>query len=125
MEPTNSELVARMQSGDREAFDHLVNRYRHMVYGLGYHLSHDFKVAQDLAQDTFVQAFIKLDQLRAPDRFSGWLRQIMLNIWRMHRRRPDIDTVTLEEANQVADARHPSDIESVVQDAMSKEYLGQ
>ncbi len=68
---TDGQLVGRVRSGDREAFGDLVGRYRDMVYGLGYHLTNDFEEARDLAQEAFVQAYLKLGQLRDPDRFSG------------------------------------------------------
>jgi len=76
---TNRQLLERARGGDREAFGDLVERYRDMVYGLGYHLTRDFESARDLAQEAFVQAYLKLGQLRDPDRFSGWLRQITTN----------------------------------------------
>ena len=70
-QPTDERLVARARQGDQEAFGELVDRYRDMVYGLGYHLTGDFEAARDLAQEAFVQAFVKLGQLREPGRFAG------------------------------------------------------
>jgi RNA polymerase sigma-70 factor, ECF subfamily len=100
MDGTDRELVARVRGGDREAFGDLVDRYRDMVYGLGYHLTHDFEAARDLAQEAFVQAYLKLDQLRDADRFAGWLRQIATNLHRNQRRRREVATVALEEAEE-------------------------
>jgi RNA polymerase sigma-70 factor (ECF subfamily) len=117
---TDGQLVERVRSGDREAFGDLVGRYRDMVYGLGYHLNHDFEAARDLAQEAFVQAYLKLGQLRDPDRFSGWLRQITTNVHRAHQRRKEVATVTLDEAGAVRDARQPSEIEVVVRDALAR-----
>ena len=39
---TDRQLVERVREGDREAVGDLVERYRDMVYGLGYHLTNDF-----------------------------------------------------------------------------------
>jgi RNA polymerase sigma-70 factor (ECF subfamily) len=117
---TDGQLVGRVRSGDRDAFGDLVGRYRDMVYGLGYHLTHDFEAARDLAQEAFVQAYLKLGQLRDPDMFSGWLRQIATNVHRAHQRRKEVATVTLDEAGVVPDDRHPSEIEVVVRDALAK-----
>ena len=117
---TDGELVERVRSGDREAFGDLVGRYRDMVYGLGYHLTHDFEAARDLAQEAFVQAYLKLGQLRDPAKFSGWLRQIATNVHRTHQRRREVATVTLDEAGAVPDARQPSEIEVVVRDALAR-----
>ena len=117
---TNRQLVERARGGDREAFGDLVERYRDMVYGLGYHLTRDFESARDLAQEAFVQAYLKLGQLRDPDGFSGWLRQITTNVHRNLHRRREVTTVALEEAGEVPGTRHPSDIEVVVREALSK-----
>jgi RNA polymerase sigma-70 factor (ECF subfamily) len=117
---TDGQLVERVRSGDREAFGDLVGRYRDMVYGLGYHLTQDFEAARDLAQDAFVQAYLKLGQLRDPDRFSGWLRQIATNVHRAHQRRNEVATVTLDEAGAVTAAGHPSEIEVVVREGLAR-----
>ena len=117
---TDGQLVECVRSGDREAFGSLVDRYRDMVYGLGYHLTRDFEAARDLAQEAFVQAYLKLGQLRDPDRFAGWLRQIATNVHRTHQRRREVATVTLEEANAVPAARRLSEIEVVVQEALAR-----
>ncbi|UCC69080.1 MAG: RNA polymerase sigma factor [Armatimonadota bacterium] len=117
---TDGQLVERVRSGDRDAFGDLVGRYRDMVYGLGYHLTHDFEAARDLAQEAFVQAYLKLGQLRDPDKFPGWLRQIATNVHRAHQRRREVATVTLDEAATVPDVRHPSEIEVVVRDALGR-----
>ncbi len=117
---TDRQLVERVQEGDREAFGYLVDRYRDMVYGLGYHLTHDFEAARDLAQEAFVQAYLKLGQLRDPDRFSGWLRQIATNVHHNQRRRREVSTVALKEAGEIADTPRPSEIEVVVREALAR-----
>jgi RNA polymerase sigma-70 factor (ECF subfamily) len=94
---TDAELVRRTRDGDREAFGELADRYRDMVYGLGYHLTRDFEAARDLAQEAFVQAFTKLDQLREPGKFAGWLRRIAHSVHRDGLRRRELTTVALEE----------------------------
>jgi RNA polymerase sigma factor (sigma-70 family) len=118
---TDGELVKRVRGGDRQAFGALVDRYRDMVYGLGYHLTGDFESARDLAQDAFVQAYLKLDTLRQPDRFAGWLRRIAVNAHRMEARRQRVATVALEEdAHAAAPDRSPSEIEVVVREALGR-----
>ncbi len=120
MRVTDGQLVERARNGDQEAFGDLVGRYRDMVYGLGYHLTRDFEAARDLAQEAFVQAYLKLGQLREPERFSGWLRQIATNAHRGQRRRPEVSTVSLEEAGDIADTRHASEVEVVLREALGR-----
>ncbi len=118
--PTDGQLVARAREGDGEAFGALVDRYRDMVYGLGYHLSGDFEAARDLAQEAFVQAFVKLSQLREPAKFAGWLRTIATNLHRAQGRRRQVSTVALEAAADRADAPPPSETRVVVREALAR-----
>jgi RNA polymerase sigma-70 factor, ECF subfamily len=119
MAASDRELVARAQAGDAEAFGELVTRYRDMVYGLCYHLTQDFEAARDLAQEAFVQAYVKLGQLRGPERFAGWLRRIATNSYRSGRRRREVATVALEAAEDV-EVRPPSELEVVVREALGR-----
>jgi RNA polymerase sigma factor (sigma-70 family) len=113
-------LVVRARQGDQKAFGELVDRYRDMVYGLGYHLTGDFETARDLAQEAFVQAFVKLNQLREPGKFAGWLRKIATNVHRAQRRRRQVRTVALEAATGAADAPPPSETNIVVREALDR-----
>ena len=119
-QPTDDQLVVRARQGDQKAFGELVDRYRDMVYGLGYHLTGDFETARDLAQEAFVQAFVKLNQLREPGKFAGWLRKIATNVHRAQRRRRQVHTVALEAATGAADAPPPSETNIVVREALDR-----
>ena len=120
MRPTDQQLVVRARQGEQKAFGELVDRYRDMVYGLGYHLTGDFEAARDLAQEAFVQAFVKLNQLREPCKFAGWLRKIATNVQRAQRRRRQVSTVALEAASQAADAAPPSETRLMVREALDR-----
>jgi RNA polymerase sigma-70 factor (ECF subfamily) len=71
-------LVARIRlSGDGRAFEQLVRRNQGMVRAQLRRLLHgDAATADDLAQETFVLAWRKLDQFRGDARFSTWLYRI-------------------------------------------------
>jgi RNA polymerase sigma-70 factor (ECF subfamily) len=71
-----AELVLSAQSGDREAFGELVERYQRSVFGLALRRLGNYAEAQELTQEVFVQALRKIDQLREPEAFGGWLRSI-------------------------------------------------
>ena len=121
MSLTDGQLVRRVREGDREAFGELVDRYRDMVYGLAYHLIGEFEAARDLAQEAFIQAYLRLAQLRDPKKFCGWLRQIALNVRRSQLRRREVATVALEaEAQPSPPNPQPSEIEVVVREALAK-----
>jgi len=84
MDHGDAQLVRASLVGHHAAFGTLVDRYRDAVFGMAYHMVGDFTVAEDLAQDAFVQAFAKLPQLRAPGRFAPWLLAITRNVCRQH-----------------------------------------
>lgn len=92
----DAELVAQVLRGDPEAYTQLVERYRDAIYGLAYHYVGDFEEARDLAQETFIKAYLHLPQLREPGKFGPWLRQIAANECQMHLRKRR-DEVSLEE----------------------------
>lgn len=85
-------LVEEAQQGDRVAFGQLVERYERSVYATAMRRLGNEAEAQELAQEVFVQALRKIDQLRDPLRFGGWLRSITqrMAINRAARSRPVI-----------------------------------
>jgi RNA polymerase sigma-70 factor (ECF subfamily) len=70
------ELVTAAQAGDRDAFGRLFERYERLVYSVIHRRLGDHAETQELVQDVFIQAMRKLDQLREPGRFAGWIRSI-------------------------------------------------
>ena len=80
---TNSELtglVFAAQDGDREAFGELVERFERTIYAIAFRRLANHAEAQELCQEVFVQALEKLDQLRQPECFPGWLRSIAVRM---------------------------------------------
>jgi RNA polymerase sigma-70 factor (ECF subfamily) len=87
-----AELVRAAQNGDREAFGDLFERFQPTVMAIAMRRLRDHADAQELCQDVFVQAMLKIEQLRTPEAFIGWLRQITVRmaINRAVRRAPAI-----------------------------------
>lgn len=74
--PTDLELVHRAQAGDMEAFGTLVDRNRRAVFRAALAAVRSAEEADEVAQDTFVTAFQKLDQFRGEAAFRTWLLAI-------------------------------------------------
>ncbi len=74
------DLVRAAQAGDRDAFGELFERFQPTVLAIAMRRLRDFADAQELCQDVFVQAMLKIDQLRTPEAFGGWLRQITVRM---------------------------------------------
>ena len=77
---TTAELVRAAQAGDRDAFGELFERFQPAVQAIAMKRMRDFAEAQELCQDVFVQAMLKIEQLRTPEAFIGWLRQITVRM---------------------------------------------
>ena len=72
-EENDSALVLQSRLGDREAFAVLYDRYARLVRAVAFDGVSNFTVAQDITQETFLRAWLKLDRLREPSRFGAWL----------------------------------------------------
>lgn len=73
---TTAELVTAAQDDDNEAFGALVNRFERMVQAVCWQRLRNHAEAQEAAQEVFIKAFEKLQQLHEPAAFPGWLRSI-------------------------------------------------
>ncbi len=74
------ELVTKCQSGDSQAFDELVTRYRTRVFGMIYNMVHNEQDAWDLAQDSFVKAWKSIQRFRGQSSFYTWIYRIVMNV---------------------------------------------
>lgn len=74
------ELIERAQTGDRVAFGKLVERFHPAVYAVALARLRDPNEATELAQEVFIHAMQKIAQLRDPQCFVGWLRQITVRM---------------------------------------------
>ncbi|HEX5471309.1 MAG TPA: sigma-70 family RNA polymerase sigma factor [Lacipirellulaceae bacterium] len=94
-EPTSLELlVEAAQDGDRDAFGELATRFEPMVYAIALRRLGNYSEAQELCQEVLVKAMQKIEQLKVPAAFAGWLRSITVRmaINRQVRRAPMIAT---------------------------------
>ncbi len=82
-------LVPMARRGDRDAFAELVRRREPWIRGLMLRCCNDHALAQDLAQQAFVQAWQTIGQLRQASRFGPWLKRLAVNTWLQHVRRND------------------------------------
>ena len=74
----DARLVLRARDGDAAAFSRLYERYAHMIHGMLLARVSRLDV-EDLVQDVFLAAWRRLDNLRDPAAFGGWLSMIARN----------------------------------------------
>jgi RNA polymerase sigma-70 factor (ECF subfamily) len=76
---SDTELVARVQGGDKRAFDLLVARYQHRIIKLVSRYVRDQGDALDVAQEAFIKAYRALPNFRGDSAFYTWLYRIAIN----------------------------------------------
>ncbi|MCY2941703.1 MAG: sigma-70 family RNA polymerase sigma factor [Planctomycetota bacterium] len=80
-------LIRLVLEGNTSAFDVIVRRYNTKVYSLAYRLLGSVEDAEDVAQDTFSQAFKGLGSFRGTSKFYTWLFRITYNLAISQRRK--------------------------------------
>ncbi len=104
-------LIIKAQTGDLDAFSGIVRRFQDMAYGYAYSILGDFHLAQDIAQEAFIEVYCQLSKLREPEAFPGWLRRIVFKHCDRIIRRRSVETVSLDVAAGIAiDEVDPSDV---------------
>ena len=73
------ELVTRAQNGDRNAFSELVRIHSQGVMNVIYRMCGDMNVAEDAAQEAFIQAWMKLSSYHPKSSLRNWLYRIAVN----------------------------------------------
>ena len=110
----DEEAVRRCQDGDREAFRHLVERYKDVLYGTACLMTGNASVAEEHVQESFLSAWRGIGGFRVGRPLKPWLVRILVNTVMGQRRRRAIPTTPLEEATHSGDAGNPADsVESV------------
>jgi RNA polymerase sigma-70 factor (ECF subfamily) len=117
---TDQALVARVQAGDKQAFNVLAQKYQHKLFKLVSRYVHDQTEALDVVQEAFIKAYRALPKFRGDSSFYTWLYRIGLNTAKNHlvalgRRLPDSD-IDVQDAERY-------DIDSRLKDHDSPEAL--
>lgn len=73
-------LVERARDGDRDAYGELVEQFQRTVYAICLRRLGNACEALELTQEVFLHVMDRLDQLREPERFAGWLRQVTVRM---------------------------------------------
>jgi RNA polymerase sigma-70 factor (ECF subfamily) len=73
------DLLARAQSGEREAFAELVERHHQELVRIAYAITGDIDSARDAGQTAWIKAWQRLPHVREPERLRSWLIAIVAN----------------------------------------------
>ena len=95
-----SQLIESALAGDRSAFGKLVHRYQDRLFASMIQVTGSADDAEDIVQDAFVRAFIKLDTFQQNSQFFTWLYRIAFNsaLSKRRRKRPEHSIEQAREA---------------------------
>lgn len=101
------DLIRRCQTGDMQAFRHLVERYEDRIYGLAHSMIGDREAAKDAAQEAFIRAYRALGKFEGKSSFYTYLYRIATNVCltvaQREQRRPDrVSLDGMQEVNAMA-----------------------
>jgi RNA polymerase sigma factor (sigma-70 family) len=91
-------LIIRAQAGDLDAFGTIVLRFQDMAVGYAYSILGDFHLAQDAAQEAFIEAYRNLTKVYGAVVFPAWFRKIIFKNCNRFTRRMNPQTVELNQA---------------------------
>jgi RNA polymerase sigma factor (sigma-70 family) len=103
-------IVSLARTGDRGAFEELVRRRQSQIRNLMLRCCGDSSLADDLAQQAFLQVWLKIRTLRKVSAFSAWLKRIAVTVWLQYLRKNDAlrgadeltgDESVLQDSNSV------------------------
>ncbi len=98
---TDQFYIDRVLQGDSNAFAFLINRYKDMVFTLGLKIVKNREDAEEVAQDSFLKAYQKLEGFKGESKFSTWLytivyRSALTKVRKKKLETTDIDSYVLD-----------------------------
>jgi RNA polymerase sigma-70 factor (ECF subfamily) len=81
---TDHQLVARVQKGDKRAFDLLVLKYQFKLQAIVARFVKDVDEVADVTQEAFIKAYRALPNFRGESQFYTWLYRIAVNTAKNH-----------------------------------------
>jgi RNA polymerase sigma-70 factor (ECF subfamily) len=111
----DSQLVARAQQGDKQAFSLLVEKYQRKLTRLLSRFIRDQAEVEDVTQEAFIKAYRALPAFRGDSAFYTWLYRIGINtaknyLMAMGRRAPTSTEVEAEDAEGFEEGEQLRDI---------------
>ncbi len=89
------EVVKRILAGEKQLYEQIIDKYQRSIYNLAYRMLGNREDALDLAQETFLRAFKKLNLYDPKRPFSPWIHRIAANLCINHCKKPKLKTVSL------------------------------
>jgi len=85
--PNEADLISRVVSGDREAFDEIMRQHEDRVFSVCLRIVSNREMALDATQDTFLTVFRKAEQFKGNSALGTWIYRIAVNTCYDHLRK--------------------------------------
>jgi RNA polymerase sigma-70 factor, ECF subfamily len=95
--PDERDLLRRLRSGSRAAFEALMDRHERRVYNLALRMLGDPTEAEDAAQEIFVEVHRSLPGFKGNSRLDTWIHRIAVNVCLQRRRKRSLPTVGMPD----------------------------
>ena len=117
------QLVQRMMSDDRDAFECLMKHYYPKTLRMAYLISGNYADSEDIVQETFVLCYVNRKKIKEPEHFERWLYKTLTReswrICRLRKREQPVDEVFGEDTPGSS-----SVLEEVINAARDRELYG-
>ncbi|MEM7034243.1 MAG: sigma-70 family RNA polymerase sigma factor [Chloroflexota bacterium] len=98
-----ADLINQVRLGEQGAYETVVHRFQDMAVGYAYAKLGDLFLAEDVAQEAFVQAYFDLPELRDPAAFPGWFRRIVFTQVSRLIRNKQLETIPFDTTRDIAE----------------------
>lgn len=111
MDKTDYEIICDCISGNNDAFEELVIRYKKLIYSVVYNLIKDKEETNDISQEVFIRIYKALDRYNPEYKFSTWAVKIATNLCMDKFRKKRLETVNIEDEKRIVDkSKSPEEI---------------
>ncbi|HOO91015.1 MAG TPA: RNA polymerase sigma factor [Syntrophales bacterium] len=116
--PSDNEIINRIISGDIDAFEQILTRYKGFLMGIvSRHVPYD--QVEETAHDAFIRAYLSLPSFKQKSEFRHWLSSIAIracyDFWRQRYRSKEVPMSSLTE-------KHHEWLENVMADSSNREF---
>lgn len=115
-------LIQEALAGDSRAYGELVDRFQSRLFNSMLQVTGAHEEAEDVVQESFVQAFLKLNTFHGNSKFFTWLYRIAFNnaLSRQRRKRSDI---SIEQSREVTGGDPEDRLESPEEPLLREERV--
>lgn len=113
--PQRDELIERCLRGDSRGYKELYEKYSKAMYNTCLRMLNNVAEAEDVLQESFIEAFKNLQRFEQRTSFGGWLKQICINrsINQLNKRKAD--WIDIEHIGDSADEQPVDEVEIALQ----------